>query len=210
MANAPPADSLPLVIPQAPPPPPPKGAWTDRKPHPWRRYLARMLDTTVTGTLTWVAFGAVFFLVAPFQAERFFALFEGPFGRILDVMLTLVAVMPGNALMIGLTGVTVGKWLCGIKVVRPSGRPIGLGAAFGREIHVWFAGLGFGVPFVSLFTLIRSSVKLSEDRHSAWDPPRERVVLHRPMNTLQVCLLILALALLIAGRIGVYLLSKAP
>jgi hypothetical protein len=68
-------------------------------------------------------------------------------------MLTLAAVIPGYAPMIGLTGVSIGKWLFGGKVVKPSGKPIGVLAAFGRELQVWFHGLFFGVPLISLFTL---------------------------------------------------------
>lgn len=203
-----PPPPAPVEPPQLPPPLPPKGSWTDRSPHPWRRYLARMFDTLVTGSVTWIAISMVMFVVAPFQAERFFALFKGPVGGILDAMLTLVAVIPGNALMIGLTGVSVGKWLFGVKVVRPDGRPIGFLAAFGRELQVWFNGLFFGAPFISLFTLIGSYSQLKEAKVAAWDPPRRRVVLHRPMNALQVCLILLAVPALIAARVGLSLLAK--
>lgn len=194
----------------APPPLPPKGSWTDRAPHPWRRYWARMFDTLVTGSVTWIAISMVMFVIAPFQAEKFFAVFSGPGGQILDVMLTLVAVIPGNALMIGLTGVSVGKWLFGVKVVKPDGRPIGFTAAFGRELQVWFNGLFFGVPLISLFTLGGSYSQLKEAKVAAWDPPRRRVVLHRPMNALQVCLILLAIPTLIAARVGLTLLAKQP
>lgn len=196
--------------PPAPPPLPPKGSWTDRGPHPWRRYLARMFDTLVVGSVTWFGIGAVMFVVAPFQAERFFAFFDGPLGQIADAMLTLAAVIPGNALMIGLTGVSIGKWLFGVKVVKPSGRPIGFVAAFGRELQVWFRGLAFGMPLISLFTLGGAYSQLKEDRASAWDPPRRRIVLHRPMNALQVILILLAVPALIAARVGLSVLAKQP
>jgi len=162
----------------------------------------------VTGGLTWFALGAVLFVIAPFQSERFFKIFDGPLGGIVDAMLTLVVAIPGNALMIGLTGVSIGKWLCGVKVVRPDGRPIGVVAAFGREVRVWFQGFGMGAPLVSLFTLIGSFSKLNEEGRSPWDPPRQRVALHRPMNGLQIFLMIVAVALLIAVRVGIQLLSK--
>lgn len=194
--------------PATPPPLPRKGEWTDARPHPWRRYLARMFDNLVVGSVTWLAISTLLFIIAPEHAERFFGFIKGPLGPIADIMLTLVAVIPGNALMIGLTGVSPGKWLFGIKVVRPSGRPIGFLAALGREIQVWCNGLFFGVPLMSLFTLGGSYLHLKENRCSAWDPPRRRVVLHRPMNALQVFLIIVALALLIAIRLGIALASR--
>lgn len=194
--------------PAMPPPLPRKGEWTDVRPRPWRRYLARMFDNLVVGSITWLAISTVLFIVMPEQAERFFAFFKGPLGQLADVMLTLVAVIPGNALMIGLTGVSLGKWLFGIKVVRPSGRPIGFLTALGREIQVWFHGFFFGVPLISLFTLAGSYGQLKENRCTAWDPPRRRVVLHRPMNALQVFLIIVAVALLIAIRVALALVSR--
>jgi len=200
---------LPQMAPPLPPElPPVKGAWIDRKPHPWRRYFARLLDGAVVGGLTWFVLALTFFAVAPLQAEVFFSAFDGPGGKIADLMLTLLVAIPGNALIIGLTGVSLGKWLFGIKVVTPKGRPIGIVAAFGREVTVWFKGFGMGVPLVSLFTLIRSHLKLVEDGHSAWDNPKERILLHRPMNALQVTLIVLAIPLLMAIRVGMMLLSS--
>jgi uncharacterized RDD family membrane protein YckC len=204
---------LPQLAPPAPPEPPKippvKGAWVDTKPHPWRRYFARAIDVVVVGGLTWAVIGIVFGLVNPAGAMAFFALFDGPGGRILDLILTLLATVPGTALMVGLTGLSVGKWLFGVKVVRRDGRPIGVLAGVMRELNVFFAGFGAGVPFVSLFTLINSFRRLTSDGHAAWDEPKRVVVLHRPMNALQVVLMCLAIPFLIAARIGFYMLSHA-
>lgn len=189
--------------PEGPPPPPPaKGAWTDKEPHPWRRYLARMLDSLIIGSLSWMLVAIVFYIVAPEAADRFFLIFQGPAGRILDLMGTVAMTIPGTALMVGLTGLSVGKWVFGIKVVTPEGRPIGVPAAFTREVHIWGAGLGLGIPFISLVTLFLSFKSLADDGHSAWDPPRRRILLHRPMNALQITLMVLAIPLLILARVG--------
>ena len=201
---------LPELGPPAPPPVPvAKGAWVDKSPHPWRRYLARMVDIVVIGTVTWALFGIVFGIIAPEAAVAFFAAFDGPAGRLADLMLTLLVTIPGSALMIGLTGVSVGKWLFGVKVVTPAGRPIGVLAALAREVRVWAMGLGLGVPLVSLFTLVGSYQSLSNDRHSAWDKPSRRIVLHRPMNTLQITLMVVSIPLLIAARVGLLILSRS-
>lgn len=204
---------LPELAPPAPPEPPAippiKGVWVDAKPHPWRRYFARGIDVVVVGGLTWAVIGIVFALVDPRGAERFFTLFDGPLGRILDLVLTLLATIPGTALMIGLTGVSVGKWLFGVKVVRRDGRPIGVFASLARELNVFVAGFGLGLPFVSLFTLITSYRRLTDDGHAAWDEPKKTIVLHRPMNALQVILMCLAIPFLIASRIGFSMLSHA-
>ena len=204
---------LPQLAPPAPPEPPKippvKGAWIDAKPHPWRRYFARAIDVVVVGGLTWAVIGIVFGLVNPAGAMAFFALFDGPGGRILDLILTLLATIPGTALMVGLTGLSVGKWLFGVKVVQRDGTTIGVLAALGREIEVFAMGFGLGVPLVSLFTLIGSYRRLIDDGHTAWDKPKDAIVLHRPMNALQVVLICLAIPFLIMARIGFYMLSHA-
>lgn len=200
---------LPELVPGGPPPiPVTKDAWTDAKPHPWRRYFARLTDVLVVGSLTWWVFAIVFYVAAPSAAESFFAVFDHSYGRLLDTFLTLIATIPGTALMVGLTGVSIGKWLFGVKVVRPDGRPIGLTAAFGREAQIWIKGWGLGLPLVSLFTLIGSYRSLEENGRSDWDKPSQRVLLHRPMNALQITLIVLTVPLMIIARIGLLAMSR--
>lgn len=181
--------------------------WTDADPHPWRRYLARMTDSVVVGALIWMIVGAVFFIVAPEEAARFFSLFEGPLGSILDLMLTLVVTSLSSAVLIGLTGFSLGKWLFGIRVVRPNGRPIGVAAALEREALVLTRGLAFGIPLVSLYTLISSYRRLEDQGYSVWDKPTQRILLHRPMNRFQIGLMIVTVPVVIAARIGLFALS---
>lgn len=188
---------------------PAKGAWMDAEPHPWRRYLARMTDSVVVGTLTWMAVGAVLYAVAPGVADRFFGIFDGPFGGLLDLILTLLVTSLSCSMLVGLTGVSVGKWLFGIRVVTPGGRPIGMVAAFEREMMVLARGLAFGVPLVSLYTLIASYRRLEDKGYSAWDKPTHRVLLHRPMNRLQIGLMIVTAPVVIVIRIALFALSHA-
>ena len=197
-----------LAPPQPPKIPPIKGAWVDTKPHPWRRYFARAIDIVVVGGLTWVVLGMVFGLVNPRAAEAFFSLFHGMGGKILDIVLTLLVTIPGTALMVGLTGLSVGKWLFGVKVVRRDGTPIGVLAGVVREVKVLVMGLGFGLPLVSLFTLINAFRSLEDHGHSAWDKPADAIIHHRPMNALQITLIVLAIPFLIAARVGFYMLSR--
>ncbi|MDP1736832.1 MAG: RDD family protein [Caulobacter sp.] len=198
---------LPQLYPEPPKIPHPRGAWIDREPHPWRRYFARIIDSLVVGGLTWAVISVVFYLAAPIQADLFFGMFEGATGSVLNVFLTLVASIPGMALMTGLTGLTVGKWLFGIKVVRRDGRPIGVLRAFGRELQVWAQGLGLGLPLISLIAMVFSFQQLAERGHTPWDGGRDRVLLHRPMNLLQIVLILLAIPVLLYARFGEALLK---
>lgn len=169
--------------------PPPNSRWTDTSPHPWRRYFARMIDNAVIGTATWVVLGVLGYSFVPEQMLQLQALTDGPGGMFVNVVLTLAAALPGNALILGLTGVSIGKWLFGVKVVRPDGRPIGVVAAFVRELQVWVRGLAAGIPLVSLFTLVASYQSLEEKRRAPWDRPSERVVVYRSVGILSTILM---------------------
>jgi uncharacterized RDD family membrane protein YckC len=201
-------EPLPFIV--APAPALPKSGWTDRKAHPWRRYWARMLDVSVIGFVTWAVIGFVVGVVAPEPGKAFFAIFKQPIvGPLLDGLLTLVVAIPGTALLLGLTGGTPGKWLFGVKIVRPDGRPIGVAAALWREIQVWFRGLGMGIPLVALFTVFGGYSWLKDDGYAPWDKPRQRVALHRPAGFAQFVLFWLGLALLIAVRVWMLNADKA-
>lgn len=158
----------------------PASGWAETKPHPWRRYAARALDNIIVGGISWFLVGLVVALVAPGAIEKSQAYFGGPFGRILDGMLTLAVALPGNALMIGLTGISIGKWVFGVRVLR-GGQPIGFPAAFAREIEVWWRGLACGVPFVSLVTLWGQFDRLGPaTRETPWDQRQHNTVTYRP------------------------------
>lgn len=209
---APPAaPEAPFALTPAQPPVQPALAkgWTDRKPHPWRRYAARMLDLTVVSLVMGALLGVVGLLFAPEPSAKFWQfLGSGPVGKVAEMMLSLLLVIPGNALLLGLTGGTLGKWMFGVKIVRPDGRPIGVLAALWREIRVWFQGLAMGIPFVSLFTLFAGFSWLKDDGHAPWDKPRQRIALHRPAGAWQVFLALVGLALLIAVRVWTLMPAK--
>lgn len=156
------------------------GHWVDETPHPWRRYFARALDNLVWGIAIMFAIGFGLALVDPEAAQQFISLFEGPGGRLIDIVLTLVLAMIPNAILIGLTGGTFGKWLFGICILDETDRPIGIMRAFHREIRVFVYGLGLGLPIVSLITNVIAYQKLKEDRATSWDQAlKSRVVQRR-------------------------------
>ena len=87
--------------------------------HPWRRWLARMVDTTLFGTFGIFVVGTLCDMAAPAWYARFAGsiLSHGPLAGIYFGMVSFVAAIPIIACLLSLSG-TPGKWLCGIKVVR--------------------------------------------------------------------------------------------
>lgn len=181
--------------------------WTDTRPHPWRRYAARMFDSFIVGTVVWSLLGLLFYSMAPAQAAAFFRLFDFPGGQFFDIILTLLVVIPFNALAIGLTGLSLGKWVFGISVTK-DGRPMGVRKALQREGAVFVFGLGCGIPFASLFTLLGSFNQLKDDRITSWDKAAKLTVNYRPQSTLALIGMWGAVVLLLLLRTGAALLAR--
>lgn len=155
------------------------GQWIDESPHPWRRYFARAIDNFFWGTLIALAIGIAVAFYDLQMAEQMGSLFEGPAGRVADLIITLIICLIPNAVMIGLTGGSLGKGLFGICVLDRDDRPIGLWRAFKREFRVLVFGLGLGIPIVTLITLIIAYRKLKNDGLTSWDQAMDLKVVHR-------------------------------
>ena len=181
-------------------------AWRDTDPHPWRRYFARVLDNTVVGGLTWFLIGVAAFSYDPATTTRYLAIFHTPFGSVLDAMLTVLVSIPGNALMIGLTGLSLGKWIFGVRVLKNSA-PIGFWAAFRREFSIWIFGFGAGIPLISIATLIGAYARLTGDRTTRWDRAQRIRVQHRPKSVFATLSMGLVVCLLLGTIIGLRLYS---
>jgi len=179
----------------------PARGWTETKPHPWRRYAARFVDNMIVGGVTWFMIGLVFGLVAPGVIEAFTAQLAGPYGNLLNGMMTLAVALPGNALITGLTGLSIGKWIFGVRVLR-NGRPIGFPAAISREFEVWWRGLAGGVPLVSLGTLWHQFDRLSIKTPSTpWDMRQGNVVTYRPETLASKVWMWVAVAVVVGASI---------
>lgn len=200
------ADALPWLFAAPDAQPRAAGGWTDTTPHPWRRYFARGVDNVIVGTLTWALIGMVAYAAAPAEADAFFKIFQGPGGQVFDMLLTLLAAIPGNALMIGLTGLSIGKWIFGIRVLK-DGAPIGVTRALRREFAVWFQGLGCGIPLVSLATLLAARGRLEDQGVTSWDKAQRLSVNHRPESRMATLLMWTAGGLYIAGLVAIRVLA---
>lgn len=174
-----------------------RNGWSNEGRAPWRRYFARSLDIWVNGFIGIFLFDLAFFALAPQTAERFLGLFA--FNSVANgtwlAFLGILAAIPVSALMLGLTGTTVGKVLFGVRVMNEELEPIGFRRAVLREFGVWVAGLGLGLPGLSLVTTILSYRRLKSVGATLWDSSLDLAVLHRPLGGLQYFLFAVASAL---------------
>lgn len=169
-------------------------------PHPWRRYLARILDTSVHGTIVFFVFTTCLYFVVPRAGAQFANFIGNQKSAALEFFLVVLLAPALNALFIGYTGGSLGKWIFGVKVVRSDGRSPGYLLALKRELLVWVYGMGLGVPLINLVTFAHQYSRLKKDNEMSWDRTLNLKVVYRRDGALNVLLIVVGLLLLVMLR----------
>lgn len=146
------------------------------KHHPWRRLFARTVDICTAGLVLFMLLIFAFSATMPEQAAGFAKAIENPI--IASVVLYLIW-LPAEALLLSLFGTTPAKWLFGIRVAHPDGNLLPFVAALNRSFLVFVQGVGFGIPFVALFTQLFAYRRLTKTGTTLWDTSTSAVVLHK-------------------------------
>lgn len=130
---------------------------------PWRRYWARSLDIIVGFGLASCLFGAIW--------SSLFARVNELTGHEWVVLLLLLpAALALDTLIYWGLGNTPGKAIAGIKVLAEGGRrPLSARAYLGRNFGVYVFGLGLGLPFITLVTLIYGYRRAAAGKESIWE-----------------------------------------
>lgn len=144
--------------------------------HPWRRFFARTVDICTAGLALFLLLIFAFGATMPEQAAGFAKAIENPI--IASVVLYLIW-LPAETLLLSLFGTTPAKWLFGIRVVHPSGDFLSFSEALNRSFLVFVQGVGFGIPFVALFTQLFAYRRLTKTGTTLWDTSTSAVVLHK-------------------------------
>jgi len=144
--------------------------------HPWRRFLARTVDICTSGLVLFLILVFAFSATMPEQAAGFTKAIENPIAA--SVLLYLIW-LPAEALLLSLFGTTPAKWLFGIRVEHPGGSLLSLAEALNRSFLVFVQGVGFGIPFVALFTQLFAYRRLTKTGTTLWDTSTSAVVLHK-------------------------------
>jgi len=173
--------------------------------HPWRRFFARTVDICTAGLVLFLILLFAFSATMPKQAAGFAKAIENPI--IASVVLYLIW-LPAEALLLSLFGTTPAKWLFGIRVEHPGGNLLSFSEALSRSFLVFVQGVGFGIPFVALFTQLFAYRRLTRTGTTLWDTSTSAVVLHKKWGVFRVlactaavfAVLILISALNAAGK----------
>jgi len=176
--------------------------WLELPVTPWRRYAARLLDLTVFGLLGFFIIGFILYSIAPYTADQFFAIFDAPAGIFLDTIMTTFIGSLLTGAIIGVSGLSLGKFIFGVIVTDSNGMRIGISNGIQRDLSVFLRGLGLGIPIIGLITMIVAFNRLKKTNYASWDEEKNYRVWSRPtgfsqyiLNTIGILLLILATAL---------------
>lgn len=181
--------------------------WADETPHPWRRYFARCLDMSLWTAIIMFAIGVGLTFLDPQSLGRIIGVLTQPGSIVAQLFLAFVLAMIPNALLIGLTGGNLGKWLFGVCVLDETDRPMGLTRSFKREARVFLQGLGLGIPLVSLITLFIAYRKLKVTGATSWDQALHLKVVQRRHGSAQYLASTVGIALLSAVLSGIWMLG---
>lgn len=144
--------------------------------HPWRRLFARTVDICTAGFALFLLLIFAFSATMSEQAAGFAKAIENPI--IASVVLYLIW-LPAEALLLSLFGTTPAKWLFGIRVAHPGDKLLSFAVALNRSFLVFVQGVGFGIPFVALFTQLFAYRRLTKTGTTLWDASTSAVVLHK-------------------------------
>ena len=165
-----------------PPPPPPTIEHTQEQPpaealkpshHPWRRLFARTFDLICVALPVYIA--AIVLTQNSATPLLRSAIVLGVLGYLLW--------LPIEAAFLAAAGATPGKWIFGIRVLKPDGSKLTFGNAIERSIRAFAQGDAMGIPVLSPITRFIAYRTLTKTGTTPWDQASETVVTHSQWGT---------------------------
>ncbi len=96
----------------------------------------------------------------------------------------LFALFIAEGIIISAFGTTLGKALFRTGVVNQRGEKLGIGKSITRSLYCGVAGMGAGLPLVSLITLIMGYRMLENEGVTLWDKHTGAYIVHEEMSVL--------------------------
>ena len=155
----------------------------NQKPHPWRRYFARSIDST--------------FLAVAIGLPLAFFLSSETIEKLPDVGINFVIsliVIPYGALCLMRFKRTLGKWVMGITVANAHGEPLTWEQSMKRETLVFIRGLGLGLGIVTVVTNLYQYNVLMKRGIVSWDKDVGSVVTYETLRPVRVLIAFLCIA----------------
>lgn len=145
---------------------------------PWSRFWARLIDLNITAFVL----GLVTALVAPQMLDAS--------THVVGIFVTLIHVVL-EAVLLAVIGTTPGKWLLGVRLTGSEGQALTFADALGRAFHVWWRGMGAGIPYVTVITTVSAKKRLERTGTTPWDQRRNCRVSTQPVGTVRKVMAVL-------------------
>ncbi len=133
--------------------------------NPQIRFIARFFDYSLF-LLVLLFFQILFKASFPFGLFEYLIPFE------------FVCWIPIEALLLSTWGTTPGKFLLKTKLQQGRKAKLDFFTALKRSYHVWFRGLGMGIPIINILCMLVASSKLRVFGMTSWDREDNISVFH--------------------------------
>ena len=170
---------------------------------PWRRFFAQVVDVWSLAAPSGYLIASIGGCLSP----EFAIWVATPVSSSVFGLLALPVSLLLAAVIFGLFGTTLGKFILGIRVLTEQGARPTFQQYLRRTLGVYWYGYGLGIPFVTLVTMIVQYRKLRDDRRTSYDKGAFRVhaTPFGPVRTAaSVCatVLVTALVMYFNGKLG--------
>ena len=145
---------------------------------PWLRFWARMMDYLLVD----IALCIILVVILDWTGHLLQWGFLVPLVPLIWMFL--------EPLFLRKWGTTPGKAFLRMSVVKKGGGKLSYEQAFERSLKVWIRGVGLGIPFVNIITLIVAYVKMAKNHSTSWDQDCGTVVKHEKVGTERTVLFI--------------------
>lgn len=146
-----------------------------RELNPWLRFCARIVDYSL--------FGMIFLLLGHFVSEAFFLKtyqFFIPFLFFLWI--------PIESVFLHYFGKTPGKFLLGLKVIKPGRKKLDFETALKRSFLVWVRGIALGIPIANIIAMLYAFFQLKTHKISSWDRDENTKITHIKVHPIRIAL----------------------
>jgi len=134
----------------------------------WPRWFARTFDVWWQTGLVALVLGAILCR----HSSAFLLWIETPFGWKLFGLACMPLGLVLDAALHAVAGNTPGKALLRLRLLTLDGRKPGISELLRRNLALWNAGLGLGLPAVGLATMARQGLRLRKGKGASYDERR--------------------------------------
>lgn len=139
----------------------------------WYRFFAKQIDIGIAGL-----FAGIILVLMQINVSKMNISMIG--------LISVIALIPIEAIQISIMGTTIGKWLFNIKLKNHEDGKISLVNSLKRSGLVSLRGLGMGIPIVTLITMNNGYKSIIKNGVLSWDEDCNIEVEYKRVNIIKI------------------------